>query len=68
MPWPRMGLVDRLAVSQEAGHALYRLAGQSLKSEVTVGQWLEKNQASRTQNWELEISQEERERNRRTCG
>lgn len=58
-PWPRMGLVDRLGVSQEAVDAFYRLAGQSLKSEATAGQ-VARNELGKqdTESWEL--SQEAR--------
>ena len=47
---PRAGLGDRLtvSVSQQAGRALSRLAGQSLNLRLWQVRWLEKNQASRS--------------------
>lgn len=61
MPWPRMGLVDKLALSQELGMCCPALAGQSLKSKATAS-WMARkepgNQASKHQ--ELEVSQEHR--------
>lgn len=48
--WPRAGLGDRLtvSVSQQAGRALSRLAGQSLNLRLRQVRCLEKNQASRS--------------------
>lgn len=68
MPWPRVGLGDRLAVSVslQAGCALSRLAGQSLKSEVIAGQVARKE--SGKQGKLGGGCQSERQRNRGTCG